>query len=148
MFVRINERISVAGQIEPADLRAAADAGFRTVVNNRPDGEAPGQPAGESIEEAATAAGLDYLALPIGRDGISLEMVSSLARLLESPEAPVLAFCRSGNRSTQLWALAAAMSGGSPDEIVTTAHSCGYDVAGLTPILRQLADAAGSDPKS
>jgi uncharacterized protein (TIGR01244 family) len=106
MFIRIDEKVSVAGQIDPADVTRAAAQGFRRVVNNRPDGEALDQPAGAAIAEAAAAAGLDYVAIPIA-GGFTMPQVEAMAAALD--DGPVLAFCRSGTRSTNLWALAAAL---------------------------------------
>jgi uncharacterized protein (TIGR01244 family) len=64
-FRKVTDRISVSGQIGPDDARAAAAQGFVLVINNRPDGEVPGQPAGAEVEAAARAAGADYLHLPV-----------------------------------------------------------------------------------
>jgi len=138
MFIRIDDEVSVAPQIGEGDLPAAAAAGFRLVVNNRPDGEAPDQPPGAAIEAAARAAGLDYVAIPVA-GGFSMPQVDAMAEALDRAGGPVLAFCRSGTRSTMLWALAAARRGGDPDAIAAAAAAAGYDVSGLMPGLRQLA---------
>lgn len=140
MFIRIDDSISVAGQVSPDDMARAAEAGFVRVVNNRPDGEAPDQPAGVAIEAAARAAGLDYTAIPVAA-GFSMPQVEAMAGALEA-DGPVLAFCRSGTRSTNLWALAAAARGGEPDAIVSAAAAAGYDVSALMPALRQLSGQA------
>jgi len=138
MIARIDETVSVAGQLEISDLAQVASDGFRVVVNNRPDGEAPDQPAGSAIQQAAEAAGLRYMAIPVA-GGFSMPQVEAMAQALESAEGPVLAFCRSGTRSTMLWALAAAYRGGDPDTIAQAAANAGYDVSGIMPALRQLA---------
>jgi uncharacterized protein (TIGR01244 family) len=137
MFIRIDDSLSVAGQLEPADIAAAAAQGFRLVVNNRPDNEGPGQPSGATIAEAAEAAGLRYVAIPVA-GGFSMPQVEAMAAALAEAEGPVLAFCRSGTRSTNLWALAAASRGGDPDTIVAAAAAGGYDISALLPTLRQL----------
>ena len=139
MFITITPTVSVAPQIAPADVALAAAQGFRTVVNNRPDGESFDQPAGAEIAAACAAAGLDYLAIPIDHTGFSLDQVEAMAGAMAN--GPVLAFCRSGTRSCNLWALAAASRGGDPEAIITAADAGGYNVAGLTPILRQLSRA-------
>lgn len=127
---RINDRVSVSPQISPEDIPAIKAAGFTTIINNRPDGEAPGQPAGETIRQAAEAAGLGYHAIPLGREGVSSEMVEQTKAALEGSAGPVLAFCRSGTRSTTLWALSQA--GEMPaDEIISAAAEAGYDVSHL-----------------
>lgn len=138
MFIRINQEIAVAGQIGEDNVRDAATAGFVAIVNNRPDGEAPDQPAGQTIEAAARAHGLAYEAIPVA-GGFSMPQVEAMARVLAAATGPVLAFCRSGTRSTNLWALAAAHRGGDPDAIVAAAGAAGYDVSALLPALRQLA---------
>ncbi len=140
MFIRIDDNISVAGQLSPADLADAKRQGFALVINNRPDGEAPDQPAGDALAKAAAAAGLDYLAIPVA-GGFSMPQVEAMATALAGAPGPVLAFCRSGTRSTNLWALASAARGGDPAAIVAAAGAAGYDVSGLMPALRHLAAA-------
>lgn len=137
MFIRIDDSLSVAGQIGEADLAEAAARGFRRVINNRPDGEAFDQPPGDAIARAAQAAGLDYVAIPVA-GGFAMPQVEAMAAALEGAGGPVLAFCRSGTRSTHLWALAAAYRGGDPETIVATAAAAGYDVGALLPALQQL----------
>jgi len=137
MFIRIDDSISVAGQLGEADLAEAASQGFRRVINNRPDGEALDQPPGAAIAQAAQAAGLDYVAIPVA-GGFAMPQVEAMAEALASADGPVIAFCRSGTRSTHLWALASAYRGGDPDAIVAAAAAAGYDVGPLLPTLRQL----------
>ena len=139
MFSRLTESGAVAPQIAPEDCAAAKAQGFATIVNNRPDAEAPGQPAGEAIAAAAAAAGLRYVAIPVGPVGLSLPLVEAMVAALDASAGPVLAFCRSGTRSTNLWALAEAKRGGDPEAIVAAAENGGYDIAALLPTLRQLA---------
>lgn len=127
---KINDHVSVSGQIDPADMGAIKDAGFVAIVNNRPDAEAPDQPAGDSIAAAAKVAGLKYYAIPIGREGVSSEMIVSAQSLLEENEGPVLMFCRSGTRSTTLWALSQAGQI-DPSDIISAALKAGYDMSHL-----------------
>jgi len=129
MFRRLDETILVSGQIAPEDVAAAKAEGVRTIVNNRPDGEQPGQPAGAEIEAAAQAAGLGYAYIPVDASGLGRGHVDAMAAALE--QGPVLAFCRSGTRSTNLWALTRALAGDDPDQIVAKAANAGYDVSGL-----------------
>jgi uncharacterized protein (TIGR01244 family) len=136
MFITITDSVSVAPQIEPEQVAEAAAQGFRTIVNNRPDGESADQPPGASIAAACAAAGLAYVAIPIDHTGFNLEQVDAMVQAMAA--GPVLAFCRSGTRSCNLWALAAAKSGGSPADIVAAAGRGGYNVAGLMPLLKQL----------
>ena len=133
---RINDRISVSGQIQPEDVAALQAAGFTTIINNRPDGEAPDQPPGAAIEAAAKQAGLRYLAIPLGREGVSPDMVERTKEAIASSEGPVFAFCRSGTRSTTLWALSQA---GQKDAsaIIAEAAGAGYDMSHLAAHLGQ-----------
>src|SRR5688500_15471441 len=113
-------------QLYPKDLSSVAAEGIRLIVNNRPDGEEPGQPTSAEIEGAARAAGLDYRHIPIA-GGFPSEQVEAMARALD--EGPLLAFCRSGTRSTFLWALARARRGAPAGESVAAAAAAGYDLA-------------------
>ena len=133
---RINDHISVSGQIAPEDVAALKAEGFTTIINNRPDGEAPDQPAAAEIEAAAKAAGLAYHHIPLGRDGVTADMVERTKAALEASEGPVFAFCRSGTRSTTLWALSQAgeMEAG---EIIGQAAHAGYDMSHLAGHLSQ-----------
>ncbi|MDP1732513.1 MAG: TIGR01244 family sulfur transferase [Devosia sp.] len=133
---RINDRMSVSPQIGPGDVAAIKAAGFAAIINNRPDGEAPDQPAGEAIREAAEAAGLAYHDIPLGREGVSPDMVEKTKAVLEGSAGPVFAYCRSGTRSTTLWALSQA--GRMPaSEIISAAANAGYDVSHLAGHLGQ-----------
>lgn len=127
---RINERVSVSGQIGPEDVAVIKAAGFTTIVNNRPDGEAPEQPAGAEIEAAARTAGLDYVFIPMGRAGVTPDMVEKTQATLEGSEGPVLCFCRTGTRSTTLWALSQAGQMDAGD-IISAAANAGYDMSHL-----------------
>jgi uncharacterized protein (TIGR01244 family) len=123
-----------ARQIVPADLPALAAGGIRLVVNNRPDGEEPGQPSSARIAEAARAAGLDYRHIPIA-GGFPADRIDAMADALE--RGPALLFCRSGTRSTWLWALARASRGGEADTLLRQAAEAGHDLSPLAPRLRR-----------
>lgn len=141
MFKKLDENTFVAGQIGPADLEDAKALGIAFVINNRPDGEAPGQPAAADIEAAAHALDLGYMAIPVS-GGFSMEQVSAMRAALETAPGPVLAFCRSGTRSTNLWSLARAAMGDAPDDLIGKAAAQGYDLSALAGALAQLSDAA------
>jgi len=136
---RLDDRFAVAPQIAPEDAAAIVEAGFTTVVCNRPDGEEPGQPAGTEVAAACAAAGLGYHAVPVGAAGMTREALEATARVLAEANGPVLAFCRSGTRSCHLWALARASAGADPDALVAAAGQAGYDLSGLRPLLAALA---------
>lgn len=131
MFRKLDDSISVAGQITAEDIAAAARQGFTMVINNRPDGEQPGQPSSAEMERAATASGLAYAAIPITHAGFTRAQVDAMGGALASATGPVLAFCRSGTRSTFIWALARAAAGEDGDVLAGKAAGAGYD---LTPI--------------
>lgn len=129
-FRRVTDDISVSPQITVDDVRAAAAQGFRTIINNRPDGEDPTQPAGAEIEAAARAAGLAYFHIPV-RGGPTPDQIDATARLLTEVEGPVLAFCRSGTRSIVTWSLCQAVTGArSRDELLGLGLNAGYDLSG------------------
>ena len=123
----------MAGQILPEDVPDVAARGIRLIVNNRPDGEEAGQPAGAEIEAAAAAAGIGYRFIPIAQ--LTPEAIEAMAEALDAMDGPVLAFCKSGTRSTYLWALARTLAGADGDDLVGKAAAAGYD---LTPIRRFL----------
>jgi uncharacterized protein (TIGR01244 family) len=96
--------VSVAPQLGPEAMAALAEAGYKSVINNRPDFEGgPGQPTNAAIEEAAKAAGLAYAFLPVAPGYQSPEEIARFAELLATLPRPILAFCRSGTRSGKLF---------------------------------------------
>ena len=106
---QIADDVYVAPQLTPEAMAAAAKAGFRSVVNNRPDFEGgPDQPTNESIGAAAVAAGLAYRYLPVSGAYQSPEDAAAMAILLAELPRPLLMFCRSGARSNRLFMLASA----------------------------------------
>ena len=124
----------VAGQIGAEDVPAIAEAGVTLIVNNRPDGEEPGQPSGETIRAAAQAAGLAYRFIPVA-GGLSAPQVEAMAAAFDEAGGKVLAFCRSGTRSTYLWALARARRGADAETLIGQAAAAGYDLTPLRPHL-------------
>ncbi len=130
----LDARTLVAGQIRPADVAGIAAAGVTLIVNNRPDHEEPGQPTTEEIRAAAEVAGLAYRDIPISGT-ISSDAIAAMAQALEAADGKLLVFCRSGTRSTFLWALACASQGVDAEQLITQAAAAGYD---LTPIRRSL----------
>lgn len=141
MIRPINESVSVAPQIAPEDVPGIAAAGFKAIVNNRPDDEEEGQPSGAAIRAAAETAGLTYVAIPVTHAGFSHPQLDAMASALVAAEGPVLAYCRSGTRSCNLWALAAAKAGRNPDLLQRQAEDAGYDLSGIRPMLDALAGA-------
>jgi uncharacterized protein (TIGR01244 family) len=131
----VTPRFAVAPQLDAADFAALAAEGFKSVINNRPDGEAPGQLADTEARAAAEAAGLRYTAIPVTGGPGPAQVEATVAALNDLP-GPVLAYCRSGTRSITAWALAQAktkMRGA--DEIIGLARAAGYDLSALKPAL-------------
>lgn len=137
-FRKVSDRFSASPQIGLEDVAEAARLGFTMIVNNRPEGESSDQTEGAAIEQAARAAGLDYAAIPVTHAGFSEAQVEELAHTLAAARGPVLAYCRSGTRSTLLWALAQARQGADAEAIAQAAAGAGYDVAPILPALRML----------
>ena len=129
---KISEAFSVADQIEPRDISAIADAGFRTIICNRPDGESADQTEFADIESAASGAEICAQYIPVKPGEIDDSQIESFAAALESMPGPVLAYCRSGTRSVSLWALQAVKTKPKA-EILAAAQAAGYD---LTAVVR------------
>jgi uncharacterized protein (TIGR01244 family) len=130
-FRRVTDDFTTAPQISVADVAEAARQGFKTVINNRPDGEEPGQPAAAEIEAAAKAAGLAYFHLPV-RGGPTPDQVEQTKAILAEADGPILAFCRSGTRSIVTWSLSQVQSGALPrGELVDLGRQAGYDLSGV-----------------
>lgn len=146
MFRTLTDDMLVAPQITVEDIAAAKAQGVTLIVNNRPDDEEAGQPAGDDIKAAAEAAGLTYIAIPVGHSGFSAAQIDALDGALDAAEqGKTLAFCRSGTRSTMLWALRQARDGVAVSEIARLAGNAGYDVSMIRPMLDQLAGQASGE---
>jgi len=138
-FRQVTPDFWASPQITPGDVAEAAALGFTLIVNNRPEGEADDQTAGAEIAATARAAGMDYRAIPVSPGGFDEGQVRAMAEALGGAEGPVLAYCRSGTRSTLLWSLAQALNGRDPATIAAEAAGAGYDVAPIRPLLDHLA---------
>ena len=133
-FKALTPALSVSPQLDEADVAEAASAGFRAIIDNRPDGEEPGQPTAAEMSALATAHGLGFAHVPTVGGKISDEDVALMAHALADLEGPVLAYCRTGTRSTTLWALSQA-GAQTADALIATAAAAGYDLAALRPRL-------------
>ena len=130
-FRKVTDDFSVAPQIDVEDIAAAADQGFTLVINNRPDGEAPGQPTSAQMAAAARAVGVDYLHVPVV-GAPNLQQVEAVEAAIAEAKGPVLAFCRSGTRSIVTWSLGQARAGAHERaELVRLGEQAGYDLSGV-----------------
>jgi len=130
-FRKVTDAFQVSPQITPEEARAAGEAGVKLIINNRPDGEAPGQPTSAEVEAAARAAGAEFLALPfVGRP--TIDQARAQAEAVAGANGPVLAYCRTGTRSITAWAIGEASRGRDRSELVRLAAAAGYD---LGPVL-------------
>lgn len=143
-FRQLTDSVWASPQITPAQVAEASEQGFCMIINNRPDDEDEGQPAGADIATAAQQHGLDYVAIPITHTGFSDQQVAAMAEALDKAQGKVLAFCRSGTRSTLLWALAQASKGEDPARLAAIAQAAGYDLSPIAAMLDMLAARARS----
>ncbi|WP_375291637.1 TIGR01244 family sulfur transferase [Qipengyuania sp.] len=131
---QIDQRFAVAPQLQPEDIAAVAEAGYTTLICNRPDGEDPGQPTFDAIAEAARARGMTVHHIPVSGGAFPSDAIAAFREARQAAEGRVLAYCRSGTRSATLDALA------NPDALsadvrIEHAAAAGYD---LSPLRRAL----------
>jgi uncharacterized protein (TIGR01244 family) len=138
-FKELSEGFWVSPQITEGDVTEAAALGVKLIINNRPDGEEPGQPSGASIEKAARAAGIDYMSIPFRGGAMTDEQIEKFAAAVANAKGPILGYCRSGTRSTAIRALALAKAGRNIADIIDEAADAGYDISGLRPRLEAMA---------
>lgn len=130
----LDEKVLVSGQIAPGDVAGLRDQGITMIVNNRPDGEEPDQPLGVEIEEAASAAGMEYRSIPIIR-GIGPADADAMQDAIKAAKGKMLAFCRSGTRSSLAWALARNDEGMPREEIERRLTSACVDPTPIAHLL-------------
>ncbi|GAA0579042.1 bifunctional protein tyrosine phosphatase family protein/NAD(P)/FAD-dependent oxidoreductase [Craurococcus roseus] len=141
---RLTPFLSITSQISEADVGVAAARGFRAIVSNRPDDEAPDQPPSAAIAAAAERHGLAYRHIPVVSGNVTDADVRAFAAGLAELRGPVLAFCRTGTRSATLWALSEGARLAA-DAVLRTAAETGYDLGGLRPRLETRWRAGGAD---
>jgi uncharacterized protein (TIGR01244 family) len=135
MFRKLTDSIFVSPQIDTDAILAAKEMGVTLVINNRPEDESADQTPGPDIEAAATEAGMDYIAIPVTHSGFAEWQVTAMADALDKADGKVLAYCRSGTRSTLLWALARASRGDHPAVLAEQAADAGYDLSPVTAMM-------------
>ena len=135
MIRQLDDKTLVAGQLTPEDVPGLKEHGVTLIVNNRPDNEDDGQPLSADMEAAARAAGIEYRHIPI-RYGMGPSDVESMREALHAAgDGKLLAFCRSGNRSTLAWAVARADDGAEPDELHRCAEAAGFSLGPVAHLL-------------
>jgi len=135
MIRRLDDKTWVSGQVAPHEVAELKESGVSMLVNNRPDGEEPGQPLAGDIEAAAHQAGIAYRFVPILR-GIGPADVESMQEAMrEAGEGAMLAFCRSGTRSALACALAHREQGVSSDEVTQRLAAAGFDPGPIAHLL-------------
>lgn len=125
--------IAVRGQITLGDVKKLANAGYKTIVSLRPDGESVGQPSSASVAEAARAAGINFAYIPTPRGEIPDSVPDKLSETLKAANGPVLLYCGSGQRASRVWALseAAKPDGASADDIEKAVTGVGQSITDL-----------------
>lgn len=135
MIRQLDDKVMVSGQVAPDEVAGLAEQGITVLVNNRPDGEEPGQPLAGEVEAAAAAAGIGYRFVPIIR-GIGPADVESMQEALrEAQGGKLLAFCRSGTRSAMALALAKREEGSSAQEVIDQLNRAGFDHGPIAHLL-------------
>jgi uncharacterized protein (TIGR01244 family) len=137
-FRVLSDSFLASEQLTLADVAAAKSIGVALIVNNRPEGEAGDQTPGPAIEAAVRAAGMDYLAIPITPGTFNEAQVTAMCDALGGAGGKVLAYCRTGTRSTLLWALARAASGEPLEAIASAAAAADYDISPILPAMAEL----------
>lgn len=135
MIRQLDDRTLVSGQIAPEQVAELKQAGVTMIVNNRPDGEDPGQPLSVEIEAAAKQAGIDYRFVPIRRGPGPSEVEEMQEAMRQCGDGRLLAFCRSGARSTFAWALARREEGVEPEELERRAEEAGVSLGPISHLL-------------
>jgi uncharacterized protein (TIGR01244 family) len=135
MLRELDEKTLIGGQIAPSDVPGLKAAGVTLIVNNRPDGEDSDQPLSAEIEAAAEAAGIRYRHIPIVR-GMGPSDVDAMRKAIaETGDGKMLAFCRSGNRSALVWAVARSEDGVPRERLEQCAAGAGINLAPVAHLL-------------
>ena len=135
MFRQLDDKTLVSGQIQPQDVAGFKQAGVTMIVNNRPDGEDPGQPLAAEIEAAAQEAGIAYRFVPIRRGPGPADVEEMQDVMRQTGDGKLLAFCRSGTRSTFAWALARREEGADREDIERRAAEAGVNLGPIAHLL-------------
>jgi len=135
MIRQLDDKTLVSGQLSPDEVAGLTAQGVTMLINNRPDNEDAGQPSSTDIEAAARAAGIEYRHIPI-RHGLGPSDVNAMRDAMHAAgDGKLLAFCRSGNRSTLAWAVARSEDGADPEELHRCAEAAGFSLAPVAHLL-------------
>lgn len=130
--------LSATGKLDRSDIEALADAGVKTIINNRPDGEDPGQLPAADAKKLAESRGIAYHHIPFTAATLTKADVDAFAATLASAKGPIVAHCRSGTRSTLVWALTRMREGADPMALISQAAGKGIDIAVLPALAARL----------
>jgi len=139
-FHPLTDRFGVMGQVSRQDVADAAERGAQMIIMNRPDGEEPGQPSSDQVRQWAEEHGMAFRHIPVDPGAITAQAVDQTRQALADSDGRALAFCKSGGRSTALWALARAAEGEDADVLIARAADQGYDLRPLASVLRREGD--------
>jgi uncharacterized protein (TIGR01244 family) len=128
---KVSDKLLVSRQLDPSDIEAARQMGVSAIINNRPDGEEPGQPAAAAHREIAEAKGLDYAHVPMAPGQVTLDKVRAFQEALHAAPGPVLAHCKTGTRSATLFAIGEVLDGRmSRSDVLALGDRIGLDLSG------------------
>ena len=142
-IVTVSPNFMVGPQLVASDLETAAAKGIKTIINNRPDNEGPGQPPSADLAKAAASAGLAYVHMPVTGPGLTDEKASEFDRVCSGASGPILGFCASGTRAIALWALGQARTR-QADDVLADVAEAGYDLSPFRARFLALNEANGN----
>src|SRR5258708_38861113 len=145
--IAVTAKLAVATQPKLADFQDLKRLGFTTIVNNRPDGEDPNQLGSAAEEEAARAAGLGYVHIPVTSTGMTKDDARLLKETIKQAPGPVVAHCRSGARSFYLWVLSGELDSHTDAELLAKAAELGVAINATRSWLAAPHNGCGGDPK-
>ncbi|KLT73781.1 pyridine nucleotide-disulfide oxidoreductase [Neisseria arctica] len=136
---KLDDNLYIAPQLSEEDIQKATELGIQTVICNRPDGEEENQPSFNTICQWLDTAGIrHHVHQPVTAPAINTEDAAKFDSLRQQHPAPVLAYCRTGTRSTLLWAYTQAEKGKDSNEILEAARSVGVDLSNFSERLNNL----------
>jgi uncharacterized protein (TIGR01244 family) len=130
--------VSAAPALSRDDIEALAAQGVKTIVNNRPDGEDPGQLPAAEAQALAAALGIEYHHIPVLAATLSAADVEAFAQVLAQAPQPLVAHCRSGTRTSLLWALVRLRAGDDPAALIAQVARYGIDIAALPAVAARI----------